>query len=56
LVLTVGDDGVGGAVVGGGTGLTGLALRLEALDGRLTVTSPPGGPTEVRMECPIDAA
>ncbi|MBW8749827.1 MAG: sensor domain-containing protein [Propionibacteriales bacterium] len=56
LVLSVADDGVGGAVVGGGTGLAGLALRLEALDGLLTVTSPPGGPTEVRMECPIDAA
>jgi signal transduction histidine kinase len=56
LVLTVVDDGVGGADLAGGTGLAGLALRLEALDGRLQVTSPVGGPTEVRMECPIDAA
>jgi signal transduction histidine kinase len=53
LVLTVVDDGAGGAVIGAGTGLAGLALRLEALDGRLTVHSPAGGPTEVRMECPI---
>jgi signal transduction histidine kinase len=55
LVLTVVDDGVGGADVASGTGLAGLALRLEALDGRLTVNSPDGGPTEVRMECPVDA-
>jgi signal transduction histidine kinase len=55
LVLTVVDDGVGGADPGSGSGLAGLALRLEALDGRLQVTSPPGGPTEVRMQCPIDA-
>jgi signal transduction histidine kinase len=56
VVLSVVDDGVGGAAVDGGSGLAGLALRLEALDGNLTVTSPAGGPTEVRMECPIDAA
>ena len=55
LVLTVVDDGVGGADLASGTGLAGLALRLEALDGRLTVSSPDGGPTEVRMECPVDA-
>jgi signal transduction histidine kinase len=56
LVLTVVDDGIGGAAMDAGTGLAGLALRLEALDGRLQVTSPAGGPTEVRMECPVDAA
>jgi signal transduction histidine kinase len=57
LLLTVSDDGVGGAEVAAGTGLAGLVTRLEALDGSLTVTSPPGGPTEVRMEspCRIDA-
>jgi signal transduction histidine kinase len=53
LVLTVGDDGAGGAVASPDSGLTGLALRLEALDGSLGVTSPAGGPTEVRMECPL---
>jgi len=53
FVLTVEDDGAGGASAGGtGTGLAGLAVRLDALGGTLRVTSPPGGPTEVRMECP----
>ena len=43
----------GGATAdGSGTGLAGLVVRLEALGGTLQVTSPPGGPTEVRMECP----
>ncbi len=54
FVLTVEDDGAGGAVAEGtGTGLSGLMVRLEALGGTLRVTSPPGGPTEVRMECPV---
>ena len=53
FVLTVEDDGVGGAGPGHrGTGLAGLGVRLEALGGSLRVTSPAGGPTEVRMECP----
>ena len=54
VVLSVVDDGVGGARPADGSGLAGLALRLEALGGRLRVTSPDGGPTEVRMECPCD--
>jgi signal transduction histidine kinase len=54
FVLTVEDDGVGGASADGvGTGLAGLGVRLEALGGTLRVTSPLGGPTEVRMECPV---
>lgn len=52
LVITVQDDGVGGARLGGGTGLTGLVTRLDALGGRLDVDSPSGGPTRLRMECP----
>ena len=52
LEVGVRDDGTGGAVVRPGGGLAGLATRLAALDGRLEVTSPPGGPTEVRMTCP----
>lgn len=59
LVVTVTDDGRGGAAIGGanggttaGTGLAGLVTRLDALGGTLTVTSPDGGPTELRMECP----
>ncbi|WP_305093508.1 sensor histidine kinase [Prescottella sp. R16] len=50
--LSVTDDGVGGAVVTAGSGLDRLRGRLGALDGTLTVTSPPGGPTVIRMECP----
>lgn len=52
LVLTVTDDGRGGAVVGEGTGLSGLVTRLDALGGTLTVLSPAGGPTQLRMESP----
>lgn len=51
LRLTVGDDGRGGADPNGG-GLAGVARRLAAFDGRLTVSSPAGGGTEVRMEVP----
>lgn len=52
LRLTVTDDGDGGATPGAGTGLAGLAHRAEALDGRLDVRSPPGGPTSVIMTLP----
>ncbi|MFB7594045.1 sensor domain-containing protein [Streptomyces sp. NPDC056160] len=50
--LTVRDDGRGGAAPGGGTGLTGLAQRLAAVDGVLRVDSPHGGPTVVTAELP----
>jgi signal transduction histidine kinase len=52
LVLRVRDDGHGGADAAGGTGLTGLADRVSVLDGRLSVSSPPGGPTLLRVEIP----
>jgi signal transduction histidine kinase len=52
LVITVQDDGAGGARLGAGTGLTGLVTRLDALGGTLDVDSPPGGPTRLRMETP----
>ena len=52
LVVTIADDGVGGAESAEGSGLTGLARRLSAFDGTLTVSSPPGGPTLVTMEIP----
>jgi signal transduction histidine kinase len=52
LVVEVIDDGAGGADPARGSGLRGLADRLAAVDGRLTVTSPPGGPTVVRAELP----
>jgi signal transduction histidine kinase len=52
LVVSVEDDGIGGADVGRGTGLRGLADRVEARGGRLTVSSPPGGGTRVTGEIP----
>jgi signal transduction histidine kinase len=52
LIVEVVDNGVGGADAATGTGLAGLAGRVEALDGRLTVSSPRGGPTRVRAEIP----
>ena len=55
LVMEVWDDGGGGARILPGGGLAGLAGRVEALDGSLTLTSPPGGPTLVRAEIPIPA-
>ncbi|NUR89483.1 MAG: sensor histidine kinase [Nonomuraea sp.] len=52
LVLTIGDDGVGGAHVAKGHGLAGLADRLRAVDGELVVQSPDGGPTLIMAEVP----
>jgi signal transduction histidine kinase len=52
LVVTVSDDGVGGASADGGSGLRGLADRMEALGGRLRVSSPPGNGTCIRAEIP----
>nr|WP_202514256.1 MULTISPECIES: sensor histidine kinase [unclassified Streptomyces] len=50
--LTVRDDGRGGAATGVGTGLSGLAERLAAVDGALRIDSPPGGPTAITAELP----
>jgi signal transduction histidine kinase len=52
LVVQVTDDGVGGADTEKGSGLRGLADRVEALDGRLRVWTPLGGGTRVRAEIP----
>ena len=51
--VEVRDDGVGGADPGGGTGLRGLADRVEALGGRLDVGDGPNGGTRVAMELPL---
>ena len=51
-IVEVRDDGAGGADPAAGTGLRGLRDRVEALDGRLTVTSPPGEGTTVVAELP----
>jgi signal transduction histidine kinase len=53
LVLEVADDGRGGAAAGEGSGLLGLSDRVEALRGRLRVTSPPGVGTTLRAEFPL---
>ncbi|MEU4834363.1 sensor domain-containing protein [Streptosporangium sp. NPDC023615] len=53
LRLLVRDDGTGGAVMGAGTGLSGLADRIGVVDGRLAVHSPRGGPTVVTVELPM---
>ena len=52
LVLEVFDDGIGGADPSRGSGLRGLTDRVEALDGRLSVLSPPGHGTIIRAELP----
>jgi signal transduction histidine kinase len=52
LVVSVRDDGVGGAVASEGSGLTGISDRVAALGGRLTVVSPPGEGTVVTAELP----
>ncbi|MEV5443338.1 sensor domain-containing protein [Streptomyces sp. NPDC052644] len=52
LLIQVADDGHGGADPARGTGLAGLAERLDAVDGVLAVHSPDGGPTTVAAELP----
>ena len=53
LEIVVADDGVGGAVEEGGSGLRGLADRLGALGGELGVVSPPGEGTRLRASIPL---
>ncbi len=55
LRLRVSDDGCGGACAEDRGGLAGLAERVRAVDGRLHVASPPGGPTVVTVELPSHA-
>lgn len=50
LDVVVADNGVGGAAMATGSGLPGIASRLEAFDGSMALTSPVGGPTEVSLE------
>jgi signal transduction histidine kinase len=61
LRVVVADDGRSGATLdpdpvapanGGGTGLRGLAQRAAAVDGTLSIQSPPGGPTAITVELP----
>ncbi|MFF0104778.1 sensor histidine kinase [Streptomyces hirsutus] len=54
LFLEIRDDGRGGAEAGEGSGLTGLADRVSVLGGKLSLSSPPGGPTLLRVEIPCE--
>jgi signal transduction histidine kinase len=54
LVVEVGDDGIGGADPGHGTGLQGLGDRVSVLHGRIALDSPTGGPTVLRAELPCE--
>ena len=53
LLVRISDNGIGGASTAKGHGLAGLVERLNGVDGRLTITSPTGGPTtlEARIPC-----
>jgi PAS domain S-box-containing protein len=54
LIVEIADDGAGGAApTAGGTGLAGLSDRIAALDGELTLTSPPGGGTLLHATVPL---
>ncbi|MCW2941260.1 MAG: two-component system sensor kinase, partial [Actinomycetia bacterium] len=55
LKVQIRDDGVGGADPSRGTGLTGLTDRVEALGGRLDVSSHPGEGTLIKADLPIRA-
>jgi signal transduction histidine kinase len=52
IVVEVADDGIGGADTERGSGLRGLADRVEALEGQLRIWSPDGGGTRLRAEIP----
>src|SRR4051794_13962567 len=54
--VIVSDDGIGGADPSAGSGLHGLAARVEALDGRLDIDSPPEHGTRITAEIPVAAA
>ena len=57
LIVEVGDDGIGGATAtAGSTGLAGLSDRIAALDGELTVTSPPAKGTKLHAEIPLNGS
>jgi signal transduction histidine kinase len=54
VTVEVADDGVGGATVDRGSGLRGLADRIAALDGTLSLDSPPGRGTRLRAKIPVE--
>ena len=52
LVVTISDDGSGGANISAGNGLAGMSDRVAALNGALSIHSPPNGGTRLRVELP----
>ena len=54
LELEIRDDGAGGADPRHGTGLTGLADRVESVDGTITIASPPGIGTTIAVQLPTE--
>jgi signal transduction histidine kinase len=56
LRVEIRDDGKGGAMADGGTGLVGLRDRVTALAGSLDIESPPGGGTRVVMTLPLSGS
>lgn len=54
LRIVVWDDGRGGADLRNGSGLQGIVRRLAAFDGTVTIDSPAGGPTTIRLEVPCE--
>ena len=52
LSIEIDDDGIGGADPRSGSGLRGLADRLAALDGTITIDSPTGGGTRISAQIP----
>jgi signal transduction histidine kinase len=56
LTLAIRDDGIGGADPSGGSGLIGLKDRVEALDGTISVVSPSGQGTMLRVRLPTDSS
>ncbi|PJN26835.1 sensor histidine kinase [Kitasatospora sp. CB02891] len=54
LLITIADDGIGGADATRGTGLVGLRKRAASVDGSLAIISPRGGPTTITMELPCE--
>ena len=55
LTVEVVDNGIGGAHLEPGSGLSGLRDRARSVDGTLTLTSPAGGPTVLRVELPCES-
>jgi signal transduction histidine kinase len=55
LTLVIRDDGVGGADPSRGSGIVGLTDRVKALGGTISVVSPPGDGTTVRVQLPVDS-